>query len=157
MAALVIRVCLQTGMSSRIAYGTGAEESSAEKGAFDRPARGSAGQSERCMSMRERQEIQVLLRPAPKIMRHELYRPGARRQGYSRCYWAWFVRRVPNNPSQALLAERDHPSGRSSITADWDSAPLPNADDPIGRSSGEALTVRAESDTVHSVARSAQG
>jgi hypothetical protein len=31
MAALVIRVCLQTGMSSRIAYGTGAEESSLKK------------------------------------------------------------------------------------------------------------------------------
>jgi hypothetical protein len=31
LAALVIRVCLQTGMSSRIAYGTGAEESSSRK------------------------------------------------------------------------------------------------------------------------------
>ena len=31
LAALVIRVCLQTGMSSRIAYGTGAEEPSPRK------------------------------------------------------------------------------------------------------------------------------
>jgi SEC-C motif len=31
LAALVIRVCLQTGMSSRIAYGTGAESSSPRK------------------------------------------------------------------------------------------------------------------------------
>ena len=63
LAALVIRVCLRSGMSSRIAYGTSAETSS--KGVDNRPARGPACKPERPMPVRERQEVQILLWPAP--------------------------------------------------------------------------------------------